>query len=59
MRTKRLSDAGDDLAYLYFYKNQPEASSRLEGFATSDRQSQLAINPMHDPAAIGSTRSQA
>ena len=54
MRTKRLSDAGDDLAYLYFYKNQPEASSRLEGFATSDRQSQLAINPMHDPAAIGS-----
>jgi hypothetical protein len=23
MRTKRLSDAGDDLAYLYFYKNQP------------------------------------
>jgi hypothetical protein len=54
MRTKRLSDAGDDLAYLYFYKNQPEASSRLEGFATSDRQSQLAINPMHDSAAIGS-----
>jgi hypothetical protein len=54
MRTKRLSEAGDDLAYLYFYKNQPEASARLEGFATSDRQSQLVINPMHDPAMIGS-----
>ncbi len=24
MRTKRISDAGDDLAYLYFYKNQPD-----------------------------------
>jgi hypothetical protein len=54
MRTKRLSDAGDDLAYLYFYKNQPEASSRLEGFATSDRKSQLAIDPLHEPGAIGS-----
>jgi hypothetical protein len=37
MRTKRLSDAGDDLAYLFFYKNQAEDSSRLDGFATSDR----------------------
>jgi len=53
MRTKRLSDAGEDLAYLYFYKNQPEASSHLEGFATSDRKSQLAMDPMHEPAAIG------
>lgn len=54
MRTKRLSDAGEDLGYLYFYKNQPDASSRLDGFATSDRKSQLAIDPMHEPAAIGS-----
>jgi hypothetical protein len=54
MRTKRLSDAGDDLAYLYFYKNQPEASSRLEGFVTGDRKSQLAIDPLHEPAVIGS-----
>jgi hypothetical protein len=53
MRTKRLSDAGDDLAYLFFYKNQPEASSRLEGFTTSDRKSQLAMDPMHEPAVIG------
>jgi hypothetical protein len=54
MRTKRLSDAGEDLAYLYFYKNQPEESARLEGFVTSDRNSQLAIDPLHEPAAIGS-----
>jgi hypothetical protein len=53
MRTKRLSDAGEDLAYLYFYKNQPEESSRLEGFATNDRKSQLAMDPMHEPAVIG------
>jgi hypothetical protein len=54
MRTKRLSDAGEDLAYLYFYKNQPEASSRLEGFITSDRKSQLEMDPTHEPSVIGS-----
>lgn len=54
MRTKRLSDAGEDLGYLYFSKNQPEQSSRLEGFATTDRKSQLALDPLHEPAAIGS-----
>jgi hypothetical protein len=53
-RTKRVSDAGDDLAYLYFYKDQPGASSRLEGFVTSDRKSQRFIDPMHDPSGIGS-----
>ena len=31
-RTRRLSDAGPDLAYLYFYKERKEASGRLEGF---------------------------
>jgi hypothetical protein len=36
MRTKRLSDAGRDLAYLYFYKNHPKAAGRLEGVATYD-----------------------
>jgi hypothetical protein len=35
-RTRRLSDAGPDLAYLYFYKEQKEASGRLEGFTTFD-----------------------
>jgi len=54
MRTKRLSEAGEDLGYLYFYKNQPEASSRLDGFATSDRKAQLTLDPLHEPTAIGS-----
>jgi hypothetical protein len=35
-RTRRISDAGDDLAYLYFYKHNGDAASRLEGFVTSD-----------------------
>jgi len=36
-RTKRLSDAAEDLAYLFFYKENRKESSRLEGFATTDR----------------------
>jgi hypothetical protein len=36
MRTRRLSDAGPDLAYLYFYKERKAASGRLEGFTTFD-----------------------
>jgi hypothetical protein len=35
-RTRRLSDAGPDLAYLYFYKERRAASGRLEGFTTFD-----------------------
>jgi len=35
-RTRRLSDAGPDLAYLYFYKEHKSASGRLEGFTTFD-----------------------
>jgi hypothetical protein len=35
-RTARLSDAGEDLSYLYFFQHGGKASSRLEGFATSD-----------------------
>ncbi|MEO8597169.1 MAG: carboxypeptidase-like regulatory domain-containing protein [Candidatus Solibacter sp.] len=35
-RTRRLTDAGDDLAYLYFYKESPAASGRVEGFVTAD-----------------------
>lgn len=53
MRTKRLSEAGEDLEYLYFYKSQPDATSRIEGFATSDWRSQ-GIDPLHEPSAIGS-----
>lgn len=35
-RTTRLSDAGGDLAYLYYYKNGGNESTRLEGFVTSE-----------------------
>ena len=34
-RTARASDAGEDLAYLYFLQNDPQ-SARLEGFVTSE-----------------------
>lgn len=35
-RTKRLTEAGPDLAYLFFMKNGGDASTRMEGFVTSD-----------------------
>jgi hypothetical protein len=35
-RTRRLTDAGDDLAYLYFFKNYADNAGRVEGFVTSD-----------------------
>ncbi len=35
-RTRRLSDAGDDLAYLFFRKNQRKQAARLEVFVTGD-----------------------
>jgi hypothetical protein len=36
-RTRRLTDAGNDLAYLYFYEEGEKNSSRLEGFVTTER----------------------
>jgi hypothetical protein len=53
-RTRRLSDAGEDLAYLFFYKDHPEQSARLEGFATTDRLSPLNFDYLHDPETIPS-----
>ncbi len=53
-RTRRLSDAGGDLAYLFFYKDRPEESARLEGFTSSDLSYQLRLDPMHDPQSIQS-----
>jgi hypothetical protein len=35
-RTKRLTDAGPDLAYLYFRENGGDAATRLEGFVTDE-----------------------
>lgn len=53
-RTRRLSEAGEDLAYLYFYKNQPAQSSRLEGFATTDELYRLTYDRLHDPETMNS-----
>ena len=50
-RTRRLSDAGEDLAYLFFYKDRPEESARLEGFASTER---LDLDPSHDPETVKS-----
>ena len=36
-RTRRLADAGADLAFLYQYEKGGEATTRLEGFVTSKR----------------------
>ena len=35
-RTRRLSEAGEDLAYLYFYKEHPQESTRIDGYATTN-----------------------
>jgi hypothetical protein len=51
MRTRRVSDAGADLAYLFFYKERKEASGRAEGFTTFD--SLYAAKP-HDADKIAS-----
>ena len=52
-RTRRLSDAGADLAYLFFYKNNRTESARLDGFATTDG-SQFDFDQLHDPEIIKS-----
>jgi Carboxypeptidase regulatory-like domain len=52
-RTRRLSEGGQDLAYLFFYKDQP-ASSRLEGFATTDELYRLTYDHLHDPQTMKS-----
>ena len=46
-RTRRLSDAGEDLAYLYFYKEHPEESTRIDGIATTNAQYRVGLNPAH------------
>jgi hypothetical protein len=47
-RTRRLSDAGEDLVYLFFYKDRRKESSRLEGFATTDYHAVLDYGTMPD-----------
>jgi len=46
-RTSRVSDAGEDLAYLYFYKNHPAASTRIDGYATTNAHYRVDFNPLH------------
>ena len=53
-RTRRLSDAGEDLAYLFFYKDQPAASTRIEGFTTTDELYRMSFDRLHDPQTIPS-----
>jgi hypothetical protein len=53
-RTRRLSDSGDDLAYLFFYKNHPEESARVEGFVTTNERYKLDFDPLHSPSSIQS-----
>jgi hypothetical protein len=51
-RNRRLSDAGDDLAYLFFYRNGGDESARLEGFVTSDQFYQRDLDRAHDPEKV-------
>ena len=53
-RTSRVTDAGADLAYLYFVQNSAEASGRLEGFVTTNPYYQLEQDHLHDPEKISS-----
>jgi hypothetical protein len=53
-RTKRLSDAGSDLAYLSFYQDRKNPAGRLEGFATFDPLYELQLSAPHDPEQIRS-----
>jgi hypothetical protein len=46
-RTRRLTDAGDDLAYLYFYKNYADTAGRIEGFVTGDLLFQRDLDLSH------------
>ena len=52
-RTRRLTDAGDDLAYLYFYKNYADTAGRVEGFVTGDLLFQRDLDLAHYTGRIG------
>src|ERR1035438_9170452 len=47
------SAAGDDLAYLYFYKNYGDSAGRLEGFVTGDLLFLRDLDPAHYSGRIG------
>jgi hypothetical protein len=52
-RTRRLTDAGDDLAYLYFYRNYADTAGRVEGFVTGDLLFMRDLDPSHYSGRIG------
>ena len=53
-RTRRLTDAGADLAYLFFYRDNGDGG-RLEGFVTSNALYQRDVEDrQRDPESIGS-----
>jgi hypothetical protein len=53
-RTRRLSDAGEDLAYLYFFKNSGDSAGRIEGFVTTDLLYKRQFDAAHYPDRISS-----
>ena len=52
-RTERLTEAGADLAYLFFYRDNDDAG-RLEGFVTSNPVYQRQLDPTRDAESIAS-----
>jgi hypothetical protein len=51
-RTRRLADAGDDLAYLVLLSRAPKEAGRLEGFVTSSELYQVEMDKTRDPERI-------
>lgn len=57
-RTRRLTEAGDDLSYLYFL-DQDKLSTRLEGFLTANGYFQSQMERMHEVKNVPSPVSAA
>ena len=51
-RTRRLADAGDDLAYLMLLGHAPKEAGRLEGFVTTNQLYQVEMDKTRDPERI-------
>jgi hypothetical protein len=53
-RTRRLSEAGQDLAYLFFYKQNRKESAQLEGFVTNNERNNVDFDFRHYRDTISS-----
>ncbi|MGP8244935.1 MAG: carboxypeptidase-like regulatory domain-containing protein [Bryobacteraceae bacterium] len=51
-RTRRLAEAGDDLAYLMLLGHAPKQAGRLEGFVTTNELYQVEMDKTRDPERI-------